>query len=200
VSGFGLVEPILAIFIKDSLEGGTVFAAGIASGLFLITKSIVQIPFSRRIDSNDQNHSVRWLMTGVFFVSLVPVLYIFATHIAVIYVAQVLFGVASGLAFPAWLRIWNQHLDENQESFEWSVYSALVGVGTAMSAGVGGAIAQFVGFQATFLLAGLMSLGGFVILFRLNDEVSESTREINCFPKVRQRRQKPRRRYGVAAR
>ena len=29
LTGFGLVQPILAIFIKDNLVGGTIFAAGL---------------------------------------------------------------------------------------------------------------------------------------------------------------------------
>ena len=39
LTGFGLIEPILAIFIKENLVGGTIFAAGLASMIFLVTKS-----------------------------------------------------------------------------------------------------------------------------------------------------------------
>ena len=37
VTGFGLIDPILAIFIKENLIGGSIFAAGFASTLFLVT-------------------------------------------------------------------------------------------------------------------------------------------------------------------
>ena len=30
ITGFGLIDPILAIFIKENLTGGTIFAAGFA--------------------------------------------------------------------------------------------------------------------------------------------------------------------------
>ena len=38
--GFGLVAPIISIFINESLIGGSIAAAGLATTIFLITKSI----------------------------------------------------------------------------------------------------------------------------------------------------------------
>src|SRR3989338_11595327 len=89
-TGFGLIEPILAIFIKENMIGGTIFAAGLASTLFLITKSIVQLPFSKYVDSHDDK--VKWLMIGTFLIGMVPFIYIFARSISFIYVAQVIYG------------------------------------------------------------------------------------------------------------
>ena len=43
ITGFGLIGPILAIFIKD-LQGSSLFAVGFSSTLFLIVKSLVQLP------------------------------------------------------------------------------------------------------------------------------------------------------------
>ena len=41
-TGFGLVAPILSVFIKENLLGGTLFMAGVASAIFLITHAILQ--------------------------------------------------------------------------------------------------------------------------------------------------------------
>ncbi len=165
ITGFGLIDPILAIYIKENLIGGTIFAAGIASTLFLVTKSIIQLPFSRYVDSHKDK--VRWLITGVFLISLVPFIYIFAKNINYVYIAQIIHGVGSGLAYPTWLSLWSTHLDKKHEGYEWSLYSTLTGLGTASTAAIGAAIAQFIGFVYTFLLVGLMSLLGGIILFAL---------------------------------
>lgn len=164
-TGFGLIDPILAIFIKENLIGGTILAAGIASMIFLLTKCIVQLPFSRYVDTHDEK--VKWLILGTFLIALVPFFYIFATHIKHIYAAQVLYGIASGLAFPTWLGLWSTHLDRNHESFEWSLYSTLSGIGTAATAAIGAGIAEFIGFNYTFILVGIMSLIGCSVLFWL---------------------------------
>lgn len=164
-TGFGLIDPILAIFVKENLVGGTIFAAGLASMIFLITKCAVQLPFSRYVDNHDDR--IKWLILGTFLVALVPVLYLFSSNIHHIYLAQFLHGIGSGLAFPTWLGIWSLNLDKGHESFEWSLYSTMVGVGAAISAAVGASIAEFFGFRYTFIFVGLMSLVGCAILFFL---------------------------------
>ncbi len=168
LTGFGLVQPILAIFIKDNLVGGTIFAAGLASTLFLITKSSIQLPFSRYVDKHDDK--IKWLIVGTFFISCVPFIYILSDHIYYIYAAEIVHGIGSGLAYPTWLGLWSTNLDKRKESFQWSLYSTLVSIGTAVTAAIGALVAEYVGFTATFILVGIMSLVGCGILFRLQHE------------------------------
>ncbi|MBU4351716.1 MAG: MFS transporter [Nanoarchaeota archaeon] len=166
LTGFGLIDPILAIFIKENLIGGTIFAAGLASTLFLLTKCSIQLPFSRYVDKHDDKQ--KWLLLGTLFIAMVPFIYIFAQDIKMIYLAQILHGIGSGLAFPTWLGLWSTHLDKKKESFEWSLYSTLTGLGTAATAAIGAALAGFVGFKITFFIVGIMSLMGCFVLLYLN--------------------------------
>ncbi|PIN99806.1 hypothetical protein COT72_04425 [archaeon CG10_big_fil_rev_8_21_14_0_10_43_11] len=165
LSGFGLMTPILAIFIKDNIIGGTIFAAGFASTLFFVVKNIIQLPFSRFIDSHD--HDTIWLMLGSIIIVAIPLLYIFADHIWMIYMLQVLYGVGVALAYPAWIALWVTHLDKNHESFEWSSYSALIGFGIAITGIIGAAIADYIGFKYTFMLASAVSFFGLIFIMRL---------------------------------
>ena len=178
LTGFGLIDPILGIYLNENLVGGTIFSAGVASALFLITKSLIQLPFSKYIDKYGDLNDLKWLIIGTFFVAVVPFIYIFATNIYWIYIAQFLYGIGSGLAYPSWLGLWSTHLDKKKESFEWSFYSTVVGIGTAISAAVGGALAQFVGFLTTFAVVGIMSLAGCFILIYLR---SQEKRDKGCF-------------------
>ena len=165
VTGFGLIDPILSIFIKENLIGGSIFAAGLASTLFLVTKCLIQLPFSRYVDNHKDK--VRWLMLGSFLIAVVPFIYIVTSHINYIYLAQLIYGVGAGLAYPTWLGLWSTHLDKKHESFEWSLYSTLTGLGTAATAAIGAAIAEFFGFTVTFLFVGILALFGCGILFFL---------------------------------
>ncbi len=167
-TGFGFVEPILAIFIKDNLVGGTIVAAGVASTLFLITKSVIQLPFSRYVDKHDDK--VKWLIVGTFCMAVVPFLYIFAHQIYLIYLAQIVYGIGSGLSYPTWLGLWSINLDKQKESFEWSMYSTTTSIGTAVTASVGAAVAQYFGFTLAFLLVGIMTVIGSLLLLRLENE------------------------------
>jgi MFS family permease len=167
LTGFGLIDPILAIYIKDGLVGGTVFSAAFASTLFLLVKSLVQLPFSRSVDKMNDVTRGRWLFLGTILIALVPFIYIFSSSIAFIYLAQVLHGAGSGFAYTAWLGIWSTNLDKNRESYEWSIYSTLVGIGKAISAFVGGFVAEFIGFRLTFALVGVFAMAGCGFLFAL---------------------------------
>ncbi|MEI7512478.1 MAG: MFS transporter [Candidatus Uhrbacteria bacterium] len=176
VSGFGLIQPILAIFIKDNLLGGQIYAAGFASMLFLLTKSCVQLPFSRYVDKH--HHSRRWLILGTVLITIVPFVYAFATRVEHIYLAEVLYGVGSGLAYPTWLGLWSKNLSKDHQSFEWSLYSTVTGLSVAAAAAIGAVLVQFIGFKPTFFVVGLLSLVGCLILFLLqtNDTKKAGTR------------------------
>lgn len=168
LTGFGLVQPILAVFIKDDLQDGRLYMAGLASMLFLLTKSFVQLPFSRYVDKYD--HSILWLIIGTVLISIVPFIYMFSTQIEMIYVAQVIYGIGSGLAFPTWLGLWSKNLDRSHASYEWSLYSTLVGLGTAGSAAIGAALTEYIGFRYTFFIVGVLSVVGCLILLELHQK------------------------------
>jgi len=170
LTSFGLIDPILAIFFKENLVGGTIFAAGLASTIFLLVKSCVQLPFSKYVDSSNYNVRLRWLIIGSFLISSVPFIYIFINDIKMVYLVQIIYGLGSGLAYPSWLGLWSTNLDKQKESFEWSLYSTLTGLGIALTAVVGAALSQYVGFNYTFLLVGFLSLIGSFVLFALEKQ------------------------------
>lgn len=164
-TGFGLAAPILAIFIADNIVGGSIFTAGIATALFFIVKALIQIPFSRYIDAHDDVKALRWLLGGTFLIVIVPFIYMISNHIYWIFLAQIIYGIGLGFYSPSWLGIWSAHLDEGHESFEWSTQAGITGLGLAMTALIGSAVAQYVGFRITFLLAGIVVfLGGSVLI------------------------------------
>lgn len=168
ISGFGFIAPILAIFIKDNLIGGTILAAGIASAIFLITQSILQIIFSYNFNPRDRLWML-WLGTGC--VALVPFGYIFSTHIYHIYFIQFIYGVGAAFAYPSWSSIFTSNLEKGKRGFQWSIYSSTAGIGTAITAGVGAWLAEKTSFQVVFIITGILSIVGLLVLFRLEKKV-----------------------------
>lgn len=168
LTSFGLIDPILAIFFKEDLIGGTILMAGLASAIFLSVKCLVQLPFSMYVDKCNYTTRLRWLIFGCLLISIVPFIYIFAKHIYVIFFAQAIYGLGSGLAYPTWLGLWSTHLDKKKESFEWSLYSTMTGLGTAATAVIGAALSEYIGFTFTFIFVGVLSLIGCAVLFELD--------------------------------
>ena len=167
LTGFGLMQPILSIFIKDNLVGGTVFAAGIAVMLFILTKSLVQLPLSKIVDKRKRKFRIKIMIIGTFVVSTVPFIYIFSNKVVYIYFAQIIYGVGSGLAYPSWMGIWSKNSAVIRKSYDWSIYSTVTGIGTAIAALIGAIIAELFGFVYTFLLVGILALFGCFVLLGL---------------------------------
>ena len=176
-TGFGLVQPILAIYLNSDIKGGSILTAGLASAIFIITKSLIQLPFSRHVDTHDDSNDLKWLIVGSLLVTTTPFFYVFANHISTIFLAQLIYGIGSGLAYPAWVGLWSTHLDKGSESFQWSFYSTVVGIGTALAAALGAGIANYFGFIATFFFCGTMCALGCVILISLTAESRKRKRK-----------------------
>lgn len=175
-TGFGLIEPFLSIFIQD-IDGGSITSAGIASGIFLITKSVLQLPLSRYIDKHDHdffsphNHrSTAILWGGLASVAIVPFLYYFSTNILHIFTLQFLYGIGAAMSFPTWLKLWELHIDSGKESFEWTLYSTVVSLSVAVAAIVGGALIDRIGFRPVFLMTGLITAVGAGVLVTLKND------------------------------
>ena len=164
-TGFGLVNPIFAIFIKDNLAGGTIAAAGIATAIFLIIKSFLQIVISKKFNPKDR---VWLLLTGVLFVSFVPFFYAFSTNIWHIYLAQIFHAVGAAMFAPTFMGLFILHINRKKPGLQWSIYSTSVSLGTGLAALIGAGLASVVGFKAVFFVNGVMALFGALVLFKLH--------------------------------
>jgi len=170
-SGLGLISPILAIFINN-IKGGSIEAIGIASAIYLITRSILQIFFSRVFNPKDR----LWMLKlGTFLIVLVPIGYILSTDIMHIYLTQVLQGIAGGFAFPSWYSLFVCNLEKGKQGSQWSVYSASVSICMAIAAYIGASLVQNYNFKIVFILTGLAALLGFLILFGLEKKIIKKT-------------------------
>jgi len=147
MSGWGLVLPIISIFFSDQIAGGDVKFAGLASTVYFIVKSVVQIPVARMVDKHRGEKDDFWVMVaGSMLISLSAFLYMFATTKADVYGIQVLYGIGGALSYSTWLAIFTRHMDKNREGLEWSLYYTSVDVGSALTAGLGGLLAASFGY------------------------------------------------------
>ncbi|MCK9440772.1 MAG: MFS transporter [Methanothrix sp.] len=186
LTGFGLIQPILAIYINDGgVAGGTMITAGMASAIFMLTKSLVQLPFGHYVDSHGGKE--RWLILGTLLMASVPIIYLSASSIYQIYLAEVIYGLGSGLAYPTWLGLWSVNLDQGRESFQWSIYHTSTGMGTAATGAAGAAVASQVGFSTTFLLAGLLCIVGCLVLIVLERRSARKAEDLGGEARFRRR-------------
>jgi DHA1 family quinolone resistance protein-like MFS transporter len=168
LTGFGLIGPILAIYFKENLIGGSIFAAGLASAIFLITVSILQIWFAKKFNPKDRLWML-WLGTTV--IALVPFAYLFAKSMNHIYIIQFVHGIGAAFAYPAWRSLFACTLEKGKRGLQWSMYASSVSAGTAVAAVCGSWLAENMGFKSVFILTGILALIGAFILFKIDRSV-----------------------------
>lgn len=166
MSGWGLISPILSVFITDQIPGGTVEVAGLASTIYFLVKSFLQIPVARYIDKRKgENDDFNTMILGSLVITLSAFLYIFVKTPAQLYLVQALYGIGGALSYPSWLALFTRHVDKNEEGLEWSLYYTTTDLGAALAAGLGGFIAASFGYGYVFLSVGISSLLGTAFLY-----------------------------------
>lgn len=171
-SSYQLFAPIFAIFVTDKIENGSIEIVGIASAIYLITKSICEIPVGMRIDkSKSEKDDLYTAIFGTILTAVAYLTYIGIDSIMELYLVQALLGVGSALAFPGWYSIFTRHVDRGKEAFEWSLYDVLLGIGMAIAAALGGFLASNYGFNTLFIIIGLSTFLGAVLLLAIKKKI-----------------------------
>ena len=167
-AGFSVFAPVFAVFVTKQIAGGSLEVIGFATAIFQIFKSGLQIPIARYLDKNHGEYDDFYSMIlGTALIVLVPFAYLFATTANHIYIIQAVYGIGAALTIPPWYAIFSRHLDKMQENVEWSMDSIAIGVGAAITAAIGGILAQKFGFQLIFFIGGVLAIFGGVQQLRI---------------------------------
>lgn len=153
VGGIGLITPIFALFITDFISGATIETVGIATAIYLITRSVGQMPVGILIDHwRGQKDDMAILLGGTFGFALIFLSYIFIDSVAELYLVQFLYGLVAAAVLPTWYAIFTRSIDKGREGFEWSAYQTLADLSAAFTATIGSMIAASYGFTVVFII------------------------------------------------
>jgi MFS family permease len=167
--GFGLLSPILAIFVVQSIPGSSLKTIGIMTACYWIARVTTTVPLSRFMDKTDgERDEFYFAVVGSFIFSTIPLLYIIATVPWHLYLIQFLLGLANSMAVPAWRILFVDHLDNGKHAFEWSLDDVGNGIAIGLSAYIGSTIASSFGFQFLFILLSLIGYVGTLIMMTIN--------------------------------
>ncbi|MBU4264318.1 MAG: MFS transporter [Proteobacteria bacterium] len=179
LAGWGLFDPIFAIFVVQKIEAATITTVGLLVGVYWIVKSLVQIPVSLFLDKIEgEKDDFYTLIIGLLVAAIALFSFMAATKIWHVYTIQVIKAIAFALYLPSWRAIFSRHLDKGKIAFEWALSSTSVGLSMGLMAIVGGVIAGF-SFNSIFLFGGLFSLSSALILLFMPDLVLPRHKRVN---------------------
>lgn len=160
-AGFSIFAPIFAVFVTKQIPEGSLQVIGFAAALTQIFKVTLQIPIARYLDKNHGEYDDFYSMVaGSFLISLVPFLYLFATSPVHVYINSSIYGIGLAFLVPPWYAIFTRHIDKMKENVEWSTDSVSIGIASAGTAALGGILATRLGFEAVFILGGVLAVVG----------------------------------------
>jgi MFS family permease len=161
LGGFGLVQPIFAVYMLQNLGGATVASVGVALTVQLFVKAVFQILVGKWGDEEKGNkRELLCLLAGSILISFVPIGFVFAKNVGHVYLIQALFGFGQALNYPSWRVMFSRYTLHDKAGYQWGVYDTVVSLATAASAALGGFIAQSYSFHYLFLLVSFLSFIG----------------------------------------
>lgn len=163
----GLLAPIFALFVQDfiSVERSEV-VAGIAVGIYLLTKSILQIPIAELIDRIRGEKDDFWIMfIFTLIIGIIPISYLFIHTPLQLYVVQFFLGLCTAFTFPTYMAIFTRHIDKSKEGTEWGVYFTTTDLASALLAIIGGYVASVQGFPTLIIIIVCASIIGSLLLW-----------------------------------
>ena len=162
----GLLGPIFALFIEDFIQGGNAAVAGVAAGVYLFTKSILQIPIANFIDKIRGEKDDFWLMfIFTILIAFIPLFYLVISTPFQLYIVQFALGFFTAFTFPSYMAIFTRHIDKEKEGTEWGVYFTFTDLIGAALAIVGGYVATTQGFPTLIVAVVVVSFVGAMLLW-----------------------------------
>jgi len=166
IGAAGMLAPVFAFFIRDFIQGGNEEVAGIAAAIYLITKSLFQIPVASIIDKiRGERDDFFVLVPAAILMSLTPLLYLIISQPWQLYLVQLLLGFFAAMTFPAFMAIFTRHIDKSKEGIEWGIYFTFCDLLSAGLAVIGGFMAYTIGFTPLIIcVASISTLGSLMLM------------------------------------
>lgn len=165
IGALGFLGPIFSLFIVDYIQGGDAKVAGLAATIYLLTKSIFQVPFATIIDRIRGEKDDFWILfIGSICASLTPLFYLVIHTPMQLYLVQFFYGLTVAATFPSFMAVISRHMDHNKECSEWGTYFTLTDFSSAIAASIGGVMAASSGFHPLIIIVVVVSFIGNLFL------------------------------------
>jgi len=171
-AGWGFVAPIFSIFVIEEIKDATLVAVGISAAVYWLSRSLVQPPLANKLDKQKgEKDDLYALILGLLLAGVSAFLFTIVSTLTELYLLQIVHGAAFGVYSVSWSTIFSRHLDKERPAFDWSLDKATIGIAIAITSFIGGILASKLGFDITFMIAGMLSLVSAGIVFLVPDLV-----------------------------
>lgn len=155
-----LLIPVFAFLVLQ--VGGNVQIAGYLWGTQFAVSALVGIIVASITDLPGLQK--KWLSIVYAMKFLVWISLVFIQTIPMLFIAQIITGLAGAIGGPAFNSLISDHLDESAHIREWSLLQVTSNVSVAIAGILSGLLLVSIGFSGLFAIMALLELGSFILI------------------------------------
>ncbi|MDD5437673.1 MAG: hypothetical protein PHC70_00820 [Patescibacteria group bacterium] len=160
-SSYGLILPILPLFIIERVSGANLMTVAIAQSIFLLSQAVFGWIFSSYLHHQETKLRAHGgLVAGSIIVTLVPAVYLFSWEMSFIYLAQMLLGLGLGVLYPSWTFLTKDSAEAAHRPKIKKAHGLFLSLSMALAALLGGYVAFEYGYGLLVYMMILIGLCG----------------------------------------
>ena len=167
-SGWNFIMPIFAIYVAKLPQGNVEKAASSVS-FYLLARVISGLISGRYLAGKRNRHKLYLTVTGMALLGLTYIGMAFSKNAVEIIFYYTLAGLALGIASPAKNSLFATNLNKDKATFTWGILDGGVFLSMAVTAALGGFVAQKYGFQILFFIAAVLNFAALIPYFLYYD-------------------------------
>jgi MFS family permease len=159
IGAWGMVGPIIALFITNKIFQASSITIGVYIFLRFLTQSLFQIPIANFLDNKKGEHDEFYcLFGGVALSGLTAVCYLAVKDPIALYLAACMQGLGMAMYLPAWASIFSNHLNPGKVALAYAVDGTAIGLSTAGFGLLGGVVYKYFGGDILFIAIAILSI------------------------------------------
>jgi MFS family permease len=150
-----MFAPLQAVFVQDI--GGDILDAGLASTAFALVAGVVV--FFSGLFSDKQKKKHKLVALGYLMLSIGFFSHLFVTTVFTLFLVQAWIGMSQAFMAPAFDGLYTDNIGSQKKvSSRWGAWSSMQYFAMAIGGLFGGALVKYYGFDALFIVMGLLCL------------------------------------------
>lgn len=160
--GEGLFGPLFAVFAEK--VGGDIMDITWAWSLYLIVTGISYVAIGKIF--NRTKWKSKLIVIGYALNTIFTFAYLLVDNTTSLLLVQVGLGLAEAISTPAWDASFASELEDTNDTFLWGIANGQSFFVSGIAIAIGGAIANYISFNALFIMMGCIQLLATIIQAR----------------------------------
>jgi MFS family permease len=161
--GEGLLGPLFSVYAEKI--GGDMLDITWAWGAYLIATGVFYFLVGKWIEKS--RYKMEVMVIGYALNALLTFCYLWVHSTMQLFIIQVGLGIAEALSTPVWETLFATNIDDDDNSFYWSLATGHGHLMSGIAIVIGGLIADLISFRALFITMGLIQVAATIIQFRV---------------------------------